>query len=57
LIKQNYHLDEIIKDLHEALYRFPVNIDMWVTLGDAYFHTDDLSEALSAYTKAEELVR
>jgi len=57
LIKQNYHLDEIIKDLQDALYRFPVDIDMWVTLGDAYHRTNDLQEALNAYTKAEELVR
>ncbi|MFZ0533875.1 MAG: tetratricopeptide repeat protein [Anaerolineales bacterium] len=57
LIKQNYHLDEIIKDLQDALYRFPVDVDMWVTLGDAYFRTDELQEALNAYTKAEELVR
>jgi tetratricopeptide (TPR) repeat protein len=57
LIKQNYHLDEIIKDLQEALYRFPVNIDMWVTLGNAHLRAEDLTEALSAYTKAEELVR
>ena len=57
LIKQNSHLDEVIKDLQEALYRFPVDIDMWVTLGDAHSHSHDLQDALNAYTKAEELVR
>ncbi len=57
LIKQNYHLEEVIKDLQEALYRFPVDVDLWVTLGDAYFRTDDLQEALNAYVKAEDLVR
>lgn len=57
LIKQNYHLDEIIKDLQEALYQFPVDVDMWVTLGDAHFRANELQEALNAYTKAEELVR
>jgi tetratricopeptide (TPR) repeat protein len=57
LIKQNYHLDEIIQDLHDALYRFPVDVDLWVTLGDVHFRLDDLPEALAAYTKAEELVR
>jgi cytochrome c-type biogenesis protein CcmH/NrfG len=57
LIEQNYHLDEIIKDLQDALYRFPVDIDVWVTLGDAHFRVGDLTAALSAYTKAEELVR
>jgi tetratricopeptide (TPR) repeat protein len=57
LIKQDYHLEEVIKDLQDALYRFPVDVDLWVTLGDAYFRTDDLQEALNAYVKAEDLVR
>lgn len=57
LIKHHYHLDEIIKDLQEALYRFPVDIELWVSLGDAHYHSDQLQEALNAYTKAEELVR
>jgi hypothetical protein len=57
LIKHNYHLDEIIKDLQDALYRFPVDVDMWVALGDAHYRSDDLQEALNAYTKAEELIR
>jgi tetratricopeptide (TPR) repeat protein len=57
LIKQNYRVDEIIKDLQDALYRFPVDVDLWVTLGDAHSNTHDLQEALNAYTKAEELAR
>jgi tetratricopeptide (TPR) repeat protein len=57
LIKQNYQLSDIIKDLKDALYRYPVDIDLWVTLGDAHSQTNDLQEALNAYTKAEELVR
>ena len=57
LIKQNYQLDEIIKDLQDAVYRFPVYVDMWVSLGDAYFRSEELQEALNAYTKAEKLVR
>ncbi len=57
LIKQNYHLNEVIKDLQDALYRFPVDVDMWVTLGDAQNRSNELQEALNAYTKAEELVR
>ena len=57
LIRQNYHLDEVIKDLQEAVYRFPIDVDMWVTLGDAHSHTHALQEALNAYTKAEELAR
>ena len=57
LIKQDYHLEEIVKDLQDALYSFPLNIDMWITLGEALNRTHDLQEALNAYTKAEELVR
>jgi tetratricopeptide (TPR) repeat protein len=57
LIKQNKQLEEIIKDLQEALYRFPVDVNLWVTLGDAYLHTNELQEALNTYSKAEDLVR
>jgi tetratricopeptide (TPR) repeat protein len=57
LIKQNYQLDEIIKDLTDAVYRYPVDAEMWVILGDAYFRKDQLQEALNAYNKAEELAR
>jgi tetratricopeptide (TPR) repeat protein len=57
LVSKNYHLDEIIKDLQDATYRFPIDPDLWVTLGDAFFHMEDLPEAMSAYIKAEELVR
>ena len=57
LIKQNSHLTEVLKDLQEAVYRYPVDVDLWVTLGDAHSHTHDLQEALNAYTKAEELAR
>ncbi|HEX9090645.1 MAG TPA: hypothetical protein VF831_04115, partial [Anaerolineales bacterium] len=57
LIRQNYHLEEMITDLQDALYRFPLDVGLWVSLGDAHLHKDDLQEALNAYTKAEELVR
>ncbi len=57
LIDQNASLDEVVKDLQEAIYRFPVNVNLWVSLGDAHFRSDQLKEALDAYTKAEELVR
>jgi tetratricopeptide (TPR) repeat protein len=57
LIRQNYQLDEIIQDLTEAVYRYPVDPKMWVSLGDAYFRKDQLQEALNAYNKAEELAR
>jgi tetratricopeptide (TPR) repeat protein len=57
LIRQNYQLDEIIQDLTDAVYRYPVDPEMWVSLGNAYFRKDQLQEALNAYNKAEELAR
>jgi cytochrome c-type biogenesis protein CcmH/NrfG len=57
LAKKGHRLDTIIRELQETLYRFPVDIDVWQTLGDAYLRNDNLQEALDAYTKAEELLR
>jgi tetratricopeptide (TPR) repeat protein len=57
IIKQNRLLEEVIKDLQDALYRFPVDVDLWVAFGDAHFRMDNLQEALNDYTKAEDLVR
>jgi hypothetical protein len=57
LIKKNHLLDEVIHDLREAIYRFPVDIIVWQTLGDACMRANRLQDALDAYTKAEELLR
>ena len=57
LIKRNSLLDEVIHDLREAIYRFPVDINIWQTLGDASMRANRLQDALDAYTKAEELLR
>ena len=57
LIKKGRLLDEVIFDLREALYRFPVDVDIWQSLGDAYMRANRLQDALDAYTKAEELLR
>ena len=57
LMKKGVHLKDIILDLEDALYRFPVDINIWQTLGDAYMQNNQLQEALNAYTKAEELLR
>jgi len=57
LIKKRYHLPELIDELQAALYRFPVDVDLWQTIGDAYVRSDRLQDALDAYTKAEELIR
>ncbi|MEW6086450.1 MAG: tetratricopeptide repeat protein [Chloroflexota bacterium] len=57
LIKKGRYLDEVIFDLREALYRYPVEVSIWQTLGDAYMRGNRLQDALDAYTKAEELLR
>jgi len=57
LIKRGKMLDEIIFDLREALYRYPVEVAILQTLGDAYMRANRLQEALDSYTKAEELLR
>lgn len=57
LIKKARFLDEVIYDLREALYRYPVEVNIWQALGDAYMRANRLQDALDAYTKAEELLR
>ncbi len=57
LIHQRSELDQVIKDLSDALYHHPMEVKMWMLLGDAYLRKDLLSEALDAYNKAEELLR
>ncbi len=57
LIKKGKHLEETIRDLTESLYRYPVEVGIWQTLGDAYMRANRLKEALEAYNKAEELIR
>ena len=57
LIRKGKMLDEIIFDLREALYRYPVDVSILQALGDAYMRANRLQDALDAYTKAEELLR
>jgi competence protein ComEA len=57
LIRKARMLDEIIFDLREALYRYPVDVSIMQALGDAYMRANRLQDALDAYTKAEELLR
>jgi hypothetical protein len=57
LIKKGRFLDEVIFDLRDATYRFPVDVNIWQSLGDAYMRANRLQDALDAYTKAEELLR
>ena len=57
LIHSRQLLPDVIRDLTEATYRYPVEAPIWQTLGDAHMRSDQLQEALDAYTKAEELLR
>ena len=57
LIKKGKMLEEIIFDLREALYRYPVEVAILQALGDAYMRANQLQDALDSYTKAEELLR
>jgi tetratricopeptide (TPR) repeat protein len=57
LIRKTRYLDEVIYDLREATYRYPVDVNIWQSLGDAYMRANRLQDALDAYTKAEELLR
>ncbi|MBE0672836.1 MAG: tetratricopeptide repeat protein [Anaerolineales bacterium] len=57
LIKKGKHLEETIRDLTESIYRYPVEVGIWQTLGDAYMRANRLKEALESYNKAEELIR
>ncbi|HRQ23546.1 MAG TPA: hypothetical protein PLF42_09005, partial [Anaerolineales bacterium] len=57
LIKKGRYLDDIISDLRDASYRYPVEVGIWQALGDAYMRGNRLQDALDSYTKAEELLR
>jgi tetratricopeptide (TPR) repeat protein len=57
LIRKGKFLKDIISDLREALYRYPLEVPIWQALGDGYMRANRLQEALDAYTKAEELLR
>lgn len=57
LIRQRAELDQIITDLNDTLYHHPMDVKMWMLLGDAYVRKNMLTEALNAYNKAEELIR
>ena len=57
LIKKGRFLEDVIYDLREASYHYPVDVNIWQSLGDAYMRSNRLQDALDAYTKAEELLR
>jgi hypothetical protein len=57
LIKKGQLLEGVIHDLRETTYRYPLEIGIWQSLGDAYMRSNQLQDALDAYTRAEELLR
>jgi competence ComEA-like helix-hairpin-helix protein len=57
LIKSDQHLDEVIRDLQEALGKYPNDASLYQSLGDAYLHANMLQEALDAYNRAEDLIK
>jgi DNA uptake protein ComE-like DNA-binding protein len=57
LIKSEQLLDEVIRDLQDALYQHQTDLRVWQALGDAYLRKNQFQEAMEAYTRAEELLR
>jgi competence ComEA-like helix-hairpin-helix protein len=56
LINRDEHLDEVIRDLQEALVKYPQDASLYQALGDAYMHANMLDEALDAYNRAEDFI-
>jgi len=56
IIKSNENLSALTSELEDLLSRNPLEVDLWISLGDAYMHSDLLQEALDAYSKAENLI-
>jgi tetratricopeptide (TPR) repeat protein len=57
MIEEDTELDDVIKDLNDALLHHPIDTILWLTLGDAYMQKKEMQSALSAYAKAEEILR
>jgi tetratricopeptide (TPR) repeat protein len=51
LISQTELLPDVVKDLNDALYRYPVDISIWMTLGDAEMRSGNVQEALTPTPK------
>jgi len=56
LIKSRQSLPIVISDLQEAADSNPEKAPIWHQLGDAYLRNNQISEAMDAYSKAEELI-
>jgi tetratricopeptide (TPR) repeat protein len=56
LIKSRQSLPIVISDLQEAVDSYPEKSPIWHQLGDAYLRDKQISAAMDAYSKAEELI-
>ncbi|MFC2054583.1 tetratricopeptide repeat protein [Chloroflexota bacterium] len=56
LIKSRQALPIVISDLQEAVDSNPKKASIWHQLGDAYLRNNQISEAMDAYSKAEDLI-
>jgi len=56
LIKSRQSLPIVISDLQEVVDRYPEKASLWHQLGDAYLRDNQISKAMDAYSKAEELI-
>jgi competence ComEA-like helix-hairpin-helix protein len=57
LIKEKQSLENVIQDLTKATQMYPTELPVFITLGDAYFHNDNLQDALDIYLQAERLLK
>jgi hypothetical protein len=56
LVRSKKHLSWVIEDLSEATNQYPAELYVWQSLGDAYLRSDQPSQALQAYIRAEKLL-
>ncbi|NPA06336.1 MAG: tetratricopeptide repeat protein [Chloroflexi bacterium] len=57
LVRRGKFLDQVIEDLQQAQYYYPMSIDLLQLLGDALQKKGRLQEALDVYLQAEELLQ
>jgi tetratricopeptide (TPR) repeat protein len=57
LIRKGKNINELLSDIKKALKKYPLNVELWQTLGDIYMRDDRLQDAMDSYTRAEDLLR
>jgi len=56
LIHSNQHLGLVVEDLKQASNQYPSEFFVLQSLGDAYLRSDQMSEAMQAFIRAEKLL-